>query len=211
MVANEDSYTHTNYSQIIIHLLYLFSIRPHYNNYNKRVVIVTDNLSDHDMYCIEKKRWRTRLNTTIITFEKVYIVKVKRIFYKKNYIRNSFFFEYQIRSYLFFLHFFRSSMFIIKIWISVVIFFRLYLLHPFSFPFLCVLKPTHRFASLLKPRKKNWRRSYVCITYICMHIRARNKKKHILMYREYWSHWSDEKQSRLTFSFLSYFVVLSKD
>jgi len=49
-----DTNTYTNYSQVIIHLLYLFSIRPHYNKYTIRKVIVTNNLSDHDTYSIEK-------------------------------------------------------------------------------------------------------------------------------------------------------------
>ena len=36
---------HTNYSPIIGHLSYLFSIRPHYNHYNIGEVIATDNCS----------------------------------------------------------------------------------------------------------------------------------------------------------------------
>jgi hypothetical protein len=49
-----ETHTYTNYSQVIIHLLYLFSIRPHYNKYTIHKVIVTNNLSDHDTYSIEK-------------------------------------------------------------------------------------------------------------------------------------------------------------
>lgn len=41
--SNEDS--PTNYSPIIVYLLYLFSIRPHYNNYYIGEVIATDNWS----------------------------------------------------------------------------------------------------------------------------------------------------------------------
>ena len=50
----KQSHIHTNCSQIIIRLLYLFTIRPHYINDLIRGVIVDDNSSNHSVYAVKK-------------------------------------------------------------------------------------------------------------------------------------------------------------